>query len=99
MNKTAITLAYFVLVALGLVASVVILVYRPEALAGLVSTITTVLGLGTVAAVQFNGLQKANEKIERVAKQTNGTLSKKDEQIAALNEKVAALERQLPPVG
>jgi hypothetical protein len=37
------------------------------------------------------------QKIETVQKQTNGTLSKKDDEIARLNAEVAELNRQLHP--
>ncbi|WP_160897464.1 MULTISPECIES: hypothetical protein [unclassified Microbacterium] len=38
-----------------------------------------------------------NQKVEAVQRQTNGTLSKKDDEIARLNEEVARLNRQLHP--
>ena len=96
MNKTAITLAYFILVGLGVVGTILILLIRPEALGSLVSTLTTVLGLATVAAVTFSGLGKVQTQIEQVRSQTNGTLSKKDDQIDALVAELRKRDQEAP---
>lgn len=39
------------------------------------------------------------QKVDAVQKQTNGTLSKKDDEIVRLNDEVARLNRQLHPDG
>lgn len=83
MNKTAITIAFFVLVALAVLGGVVVLIVNPEAVATFTSLIVTVLGLATVGATTFYGFGKQSEqidaqntKIDTVVSQTNGNLSR-----------------------
>ena len=76
MNRTVVFLAFATLAALGIIGATAILLLRPDATATLTGFIVQILGLASVAAVTFYGLGKANEKLERVEKQTNGTLSK-----------------------
>ena len=80
MNKTVITIAFFVLVMLALVGSITVLLIRPEQLTPFVTIVVTVLGLATTGAVTFYGLGKQGEQlqaqgtvIETIQHQTNGT--------------------------
>ena len=94
MNKTAVFVTFAALAAIGIVGSVVLQIYRPDASANFTNLLVTVLGLSATAAGTFYGLGKANERIETVVKQTNGTLTAKDEEIKRLHaEKEELLER------
>jgi len=97
MNKTAITLGYFILVGLGIAGAVIILIVRPDSLGVLVNTLVTVLGLATVAAGTFSALGHQDRKLETIKAQTNGTLSKLTEENRALHEAITALALQVPP--
>lgn len=76
MNKTAITIAFFVLIALAVLGGVVILLINPEAMATFTNLIVTVLGLATLGASTFYGFGKQGEKIDTIQKQTNGNLTR-----------------------
>ena len=102
MNKTAVFITFAALAAIGIVGSVVLQLFRPDASASFTNLLVTVLGLSATAAGTFYGLGKANErienaneKIETVVKQTNGTLSAKDAEIRRLHREKEALMKQL----
>jgi len=96
MNKTAITIAYFTLIALGIVGAVTIILLKPDSLGVLVNTLVTILGLGTVAATTFANFGKQNDKLETIEKQTNGTLSKLTNEVTRLQEENKLLLAQAP---
>lgn len=94
MNKTVMFVTFSCLAALAISGSVVLAIVKPEANGNYIGFAFQILGLVTVAAGTFYGLGKANEKLEVVRKQTNGTLtgllrtiSEKDAEIARLKEK------------
>lgn len=102
MNRTVIFIAFVGLAATGLIGSVILLLFRPDASATFIAFVLQIMGLATVAATTFYGLGKVNEKVEVVQKQTNGTLSRLLEQreqdttaIRVLSEEKAALEAAL----
>lgn len=64
------------LAALGLIGAMVLLIHRPDATATFTAFVVQTLGLVAVAAGTFYGFGKTNEKLEKVEKQTNGNLSR-----------------------
>jgi hypothetical protein len=97
-NRTVIFVTFASLAAIGIVGSVVLQLFRPDASATFTNLLVTVLGLSATAAGTFYGLGKANERLETVVKNTNGTLSAKDEEIQRLHREkeqlLAALAAQ-----
>ncbi|MDZ5145329.1 hypothetical protein [Microbacterium testaceum] len=88
MNKTAVFVTFAALAALGIVGSVVLLIHRPDATATFTAFVVQILGIAAVAAGTFYGFGKTNEKLEAVQKQTNGTLTKRDEEIERLRNRL-----------
>ncbi|ONI63899.1 hypothetical protein ALI44B_04545 [Leifsonia sp. ALI-44-B] len=91
MNKTVVFITFVALAAVGLIGCMVIIIHRPDATATFTSLLITVLGLATSAAGLFYGLGKQGEKLERqdqvldtIQKQTNGNLSRRDATIDRL---------------
>lgn len=84
MNKTLISIGFFVLIAIGMVGAVVLIIYRPEELASFIGAITTLLGIGSAAVITIYGLGKQGEQLETIRANTNGTLSKLQEENARL---------------
>lgn len=82
--KLAITIAYFALAVVALIVVALIVVFRPDATATIIQFVGTTMAIASTGAVTFYMLGKTADRIEQVAVQTNGTLSKKDEQIAEL---------------
>ena len=92
--RFAMFITFAVLAGLAIVGVVILLLFRPEASATFTAFVITLLALVTTAAGTFYGLKKANEKLEVVKTQTNGTLSNllqlienKDIEIAQLRAK------------
>lgn len=75
MNKTVMFITFSALGAVGLLGTVVLLILRPEAVQGFTSLLITVLGLATTAGGTFYMLGKQGEQIQKIDRQTNGTLS------------------------
>lgn len=75
MNKTVIFITFAILAGIGIAGAVLLAVVRPDTTTSYVNFVFQILGLVTVAATTFYGLGKANEKLEVVKRQTNGTLS------------------------
>jgi len=107
MNKTVVTIAFFVLVMLALVGSITVLIMRPEQLTPFITIVVTVLGLATTGAVTFYGLGKQGEQltaqgevIQTIQKQTNGTTTaltnQIDKQAAQIAELVSHLAASSP---
>lgn len=98
MNKTVALYAIGGLAALGLSGAVVPHILRPHASATLISQLQTILGLVIVASGLSVGINKVVEKVETVQKQTNGSLSKKDAEIARLTQKLIddGLDPEIP---
>lgn len=95
MNKTVVFITFACLAGLGIVGSVVLQLYRPDAAVGFTNLLVTVLGLSATAAGTFYGLGKTNERLETVVKQTNGTLTAKDAEIQRLHQEKERLLAQL----
>jgi hypothetical protein len=97
MNKNVAFLVFGLLAAIGIAGTLILQIHRPDATATFTALLVQVLGLVVVAGGLGAGLNSVQQKIETVQKQTNGTLSKKDDEIARLNAEVAELNRQLHP--
>ena len=97
MNKTAITMGYFALGAVAIIVVSLIAIFRPDATATIMQFVGTVLGIAFTGAVTFHLLGKQNEKLEKVEKQTNGTLSALTEENARLTKELVEASRKLQP--
>lgn len=89
MNKTAVFITFSALAGIGIVGTLVLMIHRPDATATFTSFLLTILSLVSVAAGTFYGFGKQGEKLEEIKKQTNGNLSRRDDEIAALRQKLA----------
>ncbi|KKX96685.1 hypothetical protein [Microbacterium sp. Ag1] len=89
MNKTVIFITFTALAAVGLIGSVALLILRPEASQDFTTLLITVLGLATTAAGTFYALGKQGQEIATIKSNTNGTLTRKEDEIAALRAKLA----------
>lgn len=86
MNKTALVLLIVGLAGLGIVALTLTAIFRPDASATLLTGMGQLfISVGGFGGIVY-GLVKVNEKVELVHKQTNGTLSKKDDEIRRKDE-------------
>lgn len=104
--KQVITLGYFALVAVSLVVVAMIVLFRPDATAALMSFVGTVLAVASTAAVTFYMLGKQNQEIaavkesaasvkedtSTVKQQTNGTLTRLLDRVVELE--LAAKEKE-----
>lgn len=95
MNKLPMILGFFVLVVLGLAAVTLIILFRPDATATIITAVTTLLGLASTAAVTFYLLNEQAKKIDEVKTHVNGNLSAEREGRIAAELKAEALQRQL----
>ncbi|WP_029259748.1 MULTISPECIES: hypothetical protein [unclassified Microbacterium] len=97
MNKTIIYIVFAVLAALGIVGTLALLFFRPDATATFTAFVIQILGIAAVAAGTFYGFGKTNEKLEAVERQTNGNLSRRDAEIERLTAVNIELAKQVPP--
>lgn len=99
MNKNLAFLVIGGLVAIGLIGSIVLHLIRPETVAAFMPNVITLLGLIITAAGTIYGLGKVTEKVEEVRTQTNGTLSRRDAEIARLTQKLIdnGVDPEIPP--
>ena len=97
MNKTAAFIVFGVLSLAAIAGALILYIHRPDATASFTTFVFQMLGLVVVAGGLGAGLNSVQQKIETVQRQTNGTLSRKDEEIARLNAEVAELNGQLHP--
>lgn len=91
------SVVFGVLTLAGIAGTVILQIHRPDATASFTTFVFQMLGLVAVAGGLGAGLNSVQQKVEAVQRQTNGTLSKKDEEITRLNAEVAALNRLLHP--
>lgn len=89
MNKQIIFFIVAVLAGLGLIGVFVLQLIRPDASATLINFVFQLLmmlgGFGGLAAMQ----SQQNKQIETIKTNTNGTLSRKDEEISQLRTALA----------
>lgn len=95
MNKTLIVVGFFILIGLGIVGAVVLLIFRPEHLASFIAAITTLLGIGSTAVIMIYGLGKQGQQLDTIKANTNGTLSKLQDENTKLTRII--VERGLDP--
>lgn len=79
------------LVAVGLIGATLIVLIRPEATATFTNTFVLIIGIAISFAGTVGVVAPIARRVKVVEKQTNGTLSKKDEEIKALQTKVINL--------
>lgn len=97
MNKTVMFLTFALLAAIGLLGTVALLIFRPESATTFTTLLITVLGLATTAGGTFYMLGKQNEQIQKIDKQTNGTLSALRAENDRLTRENIELAKQVPP--
>lgn len=102
MNRTVVFVTFALLAALGLIGALVLTIERPDATATFTAYTLTILALVASAAGTFYGLGKLNDKTETlkeevrgVARQSNGNLSVRDQEIARLRQ--LALSKGIDP--
>lgn len=93
MNRNLVFIIFALVVGIGIVGMTLIILIRPDATATMLNSLVILLGLLSGFAVTAHGLTQLTKKVEQVEKQTNGTLSKKDEEISALTHEIRTLER------
>lgn len=91
MNKTVAFVVIGIIALGGVLGSVILTLERPDATATFISQVVLLLGIVTTAAGTLYGLGKVGEKVEEIKKQTNGTLSRRDDKIDALEAELAEL--------
>ncbi|RZU64613.1 hypothetical protein EV379_0916 [Microterricola gilva] len=80
MNKTIILLGFFVLILVGLIGCAVLYIYRPDEVGNFVTSVVTLLGIGSAAVVTIFGLGEQAKKLDTIKSNTNGTLSAMQEE-------------------
>ena len=86
MNRTVVFAVFASIGGILIIGMVFLTAFRPEATATMLNSGITVMSLVSVFAGTAYGFGKLNEKVEEVKTQTNGTLTKKDEEIARLKK-------------
>lgn len=87
---------FAVLAGLGIIGSAFLLVHRPDASATFNTQTILLLGLVTTAAGTFAALDRQGKKLEQIEKQTNGNLSRRDEEITMLRAQLS--ENGITPI-
>lgn len=82
-------------IALGIIGIVVLLHFRPDASATLISALQNLLTTLSGFAVLAYGLHSVSRKVEKVETQTNGQLSSRDEEIRRLNDELIAAKEEI----
>lgn len=94
MNKTVVFVTFAVLAALAIIGVVILLLYKTDTISAYSGFIVNLLGIVTLAAGTFAVLGKTNQKVEKIERQTNGTLSKLLEETETKTETIRILERK-----
>ncbi|MCE4024658.1 hypothetical protein LXM50_01585 [Microbacterium sp. Au-Mic1] len=93
MNKTAVFITFVCLAAVGLLGAVAMAIFAPEGAKDFATLLITILGLATTAGGTFYALGRQGEQIQKIDKQTNGTLSALREENDRLTRKLEELAR------
>lgn len=96
MNRTAITIGFFTLAALGVIGAVLILTVRPESFEALTSLLVTILGIATTGAVTFSALDKQDKKLDTIRTQTNGANTALRDENTSLTAQLLAVVGNTP---
>lgn len=97
LSKNLVFASVSLVVALGVIGVVLLHLFRPDASATFIQTITTFAGILTTLVVTLYSIGKVGDRIEVVRAQTNGTLSElRKENAQHVAEKVE-LAKQVPP--
>lgn len=73
MNRTVAFVSFSTLAGLGIIGSILVILFKPEYASALTGILVNLLGLVTVAAGTFYSLGKVDEKVQKIKEQTNGT--------------------------
>lgn len=97
MNKTFIAVTFLILVGLGIVGAATLYVLAPDKVGEFVTSIVTILGVGSAAIVTIYGLGQQGQKLAQQDKtldvikaNTNGNLTAKENKIQELREILVA---------
>lgn len=83
MNKTVVTVAFFVLALVSVAGAALMLILAPAGIDRFISTVVTILAIATTSAATIYGLGKQGEVIQQIKNQTNGSTSRMQDQIDA----------------
>lgn len=97
MNKTAITIGFFVLAGLGVVGSIAVLLITPTSLDRFIGIVVTVLAIASTGAVTFYGMEKQSRTIETIQTQTNGNTTALIDEVRRLNTLLALAPAVVTP--
>lgn len=81
MNRTLVVVAFFVLGGIAVGGGIAIHLLNPEAQATFGNFVFTLLGLMVTAGATLGGINKVQEEVQEVKRQTNGRLHAKDAEI------------------
>ena len=96
-SSTVVLIVVGTLLFLGLGGAILIHIIRPDASATYTQQALQFFGFLTTTLTLIYTANKLSDKIGTVQKQTNGTLSKLQEENARLHAEKAELLRQMPP--
>lgn len=94
MNRNLVFAVFAFVVTISIAGITMTAYFRPDATATVLNAITILLTLLSGFAITAHGLTQLTKKVEEVHKQTNGTLSKKDDKIEELTETIRILESE-----
>lgn len=92
MNKTALFITFAAVATIGLVGLGAIYVLAPEHAPGFIAALITVLGLVSASATTFYMLGRQDTKLDEIKTNTNGNLTRLQDENAALRAQLAAKE-------
>ncbi|QOI67172.1 membrane protein [Microbacterium phage MuffinTheCat] len=87
LSKNVVFICLAVITCIAILGVVVLIIVRPEASATAINMVITVMTLMTGFALTLYQLQK-------VKRQTNGTLSRKDEELAFLRHELSKVNKE-----
>lgn len=83
MNRTAVTVAFFVLVALSVIGGTAIMLLRPDMFGAYMAMMVSLVGIGSTGAMNFAQIRDVKRdvaavkgKTDTVAKNVNGNLTR-----------------------
>jgi uncharacterized protein YabE (DUF348 family) len=100
MNKTVITLGFFIVILVGLVGLVLLLILVGSAAAATFGqSLITLLGIGTAGVAMIYGLGKQQAVLETIKVNTNGNLHAKEDENRRLTDIIiqAGIDPELAP--
>lgn len=96
MNKTLITLGFFVIILVGIIGLVFLLITAPDRAGDFVTMLTGLLGIGTTGVVLIYGLGTQQKTLETIKANTNGNLTAKELENQRLTDVLLAAYQAAP---